>query len=37
MAHILVVEDQKTVLIQVELCSRSRGHAVITATTVTTP
>lgn len=32
MAHILVVEDQKTVLIQVEALLKSRGHAVITAT-----
>lgn len=32
MAHILVVEDQKTVLMQVEALLKSRGHAVITAT-----
>jgi DNA-binding response OmpR family regulator len=31
MAHILVVEDQKTVLMQVEALLKSRGHAVITA------
>ena len=31
MAFILVVEDQKSVLMQVEALLRSRGHAVITA------